>query len=109
LESRPVAKRFIPVINLGYDGYHEKMGCGLGMSISILEKVSLLGEYFPVLDSDQDEREDSFAFGFRIRTYGHFFLFLLGNNVEIGTRQLMRGAVNNELHFGFNIQRLIEL
>ncbi|MCK4416546.1 MAG: hypothetical protein KAV99_00070, partial [Candidatus Latescibacteria bacterium] len=105
LQSAPVLKRFTPVVNIGYDAYNGKTGLGFGIDVGIFEDLSIIGEYFPLLDDD--EQVDYFAFGFRIWTYGHRFIFLLGNSSEIGTRRLMLGTNNRDLYFGFNIQRLL--
>ncbi|MCK4591420.1 MAG: hypothetical protein KAT86_06670 [Candidatus Latescibacteria bacterium] len=104
-QSEPVLKRLTPVVNIGYDGYSGKAGLGLGVDVGIFEGLSMIGEYFPVLYGD--DQVDCFAFGFRIRTYGHRFMFLLGNSSEIGTRRLMLGTNNRDLYFGFNIHRLL--
>ncbi|HEX9934388.1 MAG TPA: DUF5777 family beta-barrel protein [bacterium] len=110
LQSRAVAKRCRPVVNVGYDGYWDRFGLGLGLGINVLERLSLLGEFFPQVDPEPNYRDakSGFTAGFRIRTYGHFFLFLIGNSFDIGSRQMMRGAENNDLHLGFSIQRLID-
>jgi hypothetical protein len=105
LQSAPVLKRFTPVVNIGYDGYNGKAGLGFGLDVNILDNLSIIGEYFPLLDDD--EQVDCFACGFRIQTYGHRFMFLLGNSSEIGTRRLMLGTDARDLCFGFNIQRLL--
>ncbi len=115
LQSEPLSKRFTPVINAGYDGYNQRFGLGLGTGVSILEDLSIMGEYFPVLDRNDDDlnkgiigQKNRFALGIMLKTYGHHFIFILGNGTEIGTRRLMLGTQSNDLHLGFNIQRLLE-
>ncbi len=73
----------------------------MGIDIGISEDISIMGEFFPV--SHGDGRVDCFAFGFSLRTYGHRFMFLLGNSSEIGTRGLMLGTDSGDL----NIRRLV--
>jgi hypothetical protein len=114
LETEPLGGRLKPALNIGYDGHHERIGLGLGARLDVLERVSLLGEYYPVLDRDEDDPaspagpEDVFALGLELKTYGHRFVFMVGNTWEIGTRRLMLGASSNDLYFGFNIMRLLE-
>lgn len=105
LQSTPVLKRVTPVVNFGYDSYERSAGMGFGLDVGLLEHLSLVGEYFPVLDGDGEV--DCFAFGLGLRTYGHRFVVLLGNSSEIGTGRLMRGTNARDLYFGFNIQRLL--
>lgn len=114
VQAEPIAGRFVPVLNLGYDGHNERFGLGLGARLELLERLSILGEYYPVLDRDEDDPtspvgpEDAFAFGFEFRTYGHHFAFLVGNSWDMSPRRLMLGTFLDDLYFGFNIQRLLE-
>jgi len=117
LQTDPLFKMAQPCINLGYDGSNQHMGLGLGLTVQVLQKLSLLGEYYPVLDRDQGtgEEEDAvtgpkncFAVGIKVQTYGHHFFLMVGNSYAIGTRRLMMGADSNDLYFGFNIQRRLE-
>jgi len=103
LQGEAVLERATPVVNIGYDSYNGKVGIGLGIDLEISEDIGIMGEYFPVSDG----RLDCFAFGVRLRTYGHRFMFLLGNSSEIGTRRLMLGTDSGDLYFGFNIRRLV--
>ena len=105
LQSTPVLKRVTPVVNFGYDSYEGSAGMGFGLDVGLLEHLSLIGEYFPVLGGDDEV--DCFAFGLGLRTYGHRFMVLLGNSSEIGTRRLMLGTNARDLYFGFNIGRLL--
>ena len=103
--------RLTPVVNLGYDTDRKRTGLGLGLDIAITPKYSLIGEYYPRLKKDgveDGQMFDSFAVGLKVQTYGHHFLFHVGNNTEIGTRKLMAGSTANDLFFGFGIQRLLE-
>lgn len=110
LQSGTVLNRITPTVNLGYDTKEEEFGSGLGLAITLLErigtlqKISVIGEYFPTTSGD--DNEPSYAFGLRLETYGHHFDFILSNNAEMGVRRLMSGAMKNaDLHFGFNIKR----
>lgn len=117
LQTHPVGQRFAAVLNLGYDGYNSRMGLGFGGSFDILEKLVVQAEYYPVLGRDEEEvdldsavrPEDYYAFGFTLNTWGHHFVFMLSNGWNIGTRRLMLGAESNDLYFGFNIQRRLDL
>jgi hypothetical protein len=115
VEGEPTFNVMSPALVVGYDGYEERFGAGLGLAAGIdregpVKHVAIIGEYYPSFDRD-DERtgpEDCFAAGFELQTYGHHFAFLVGNSSQIGTRRLMLGAEANDLYFGFNIYRLIE-
>jgi hypothetical protein len=117
LQTHPLAERFAPAVNLGYDGYNDRLGLGFGASFDILERLVVQAEYYPVAGRDADEVDfDSavrpknyYSFGFTVKTWGHHFVFLLSNGYIISTRRLMLGAESNDLYFGFNLQRLFHL
>ncbi len=100
--------RCIPVLDVGYDGSTQKTGLGIGINMVVSKTFGLIGEYFPRIEKDLDIPKDSFAFGIKVQTYGHHFLFMLGNNHEIGTRRMMAGAYSNDLYLGITIKRLLE-
>jgi hypothetical protein len=104
----PLFNRLTPVINLGYDGYNENLGLGLGGDIQLTKSLHFIGEYYPILNSDLKDRNNIFAFGLKMLTYGHQFHFLLSNSYGLGNRILMQGADSNDLHFGFTIHRFFE-
>jgi hypothetical protein len=110
LVSKAILNRLTPVVNLGYDTELKRTGLGLGLDFAITPKYSLIGEYYPRLNKDGRDGliYDSFAVGVKIQTYGHHFLFHIGNNTGIGTRKLMAGSAVNDKFFGFGIQRLLE-
>jgi hypothetical protein len=111
LASRAILNHLTPVVNIGYDTELKRTGLGLGLDAAISGKFSLIGEYYPRLKKngpDDELRYDSFAVGLKVQTYGHHFLFHVGNNTEIGTRRLMAGSASRDLFFGFGIQRLLE-
>jgi hypothetical protein len=118
LQTDPLLNKFIPTVNLAYDGYNQKVGLGIGANVEFrinlgpLDKLNLIGEYFPVLSGlDEEEESDitgptnSFAFGINFSSYRHQFIFLAGNNTDISSRRQMLGAVNNDFHFGFIVTR----
>ena len=121
VQNRPVLERIVGTLNIGYDGYHERFVAGIGMAIALLrdqgvfEQVSLVGEYYPVLDKENSEDShigsgDGFAFGIKLDTYGHRFLILLTNTDELHLRRAASG-VPEQAHWrlGFNIERRIKL
>ncbi len=115
LETEPLFERLIFALNVGYDGFNKRGGLGFGAKVDVLRSVSILGEYFPVIGRDDDGeesplgQENAFAFGVEFRTWGHQFMLLMGNSVEIGTRRLMLGTHSNEVRLGFNLQRRLYL
>jgi len=115
LQTEPFGKIFVPTVNVAYDGYNQKIGLGAGadfgfnLNIGPVESVNVIGEYFPVLNRDSlvnlNRPKNSFAFGLKFNTYQHQFMFMVHNNWEITSRRLMLGAPNNNLHFGFVMNR----
>lgn len=107
----PSVGRLTPVVNAGFDSDNRKTGFGIGLDCAVTRNISLIGEFFPRADRGSWEGErstDCFAAGVQVRTYGHDFLFQIGNSTDIGLRRMMRGAPNQDLKFGFGIKRLFE-
>ena len=117
LQTEPLFGIIRPVINAGFDGYNEKFGVAFGISmgkdidIGPLNRIDLIGEYYPVLDRDDEIHgsENSFVFGIKAATYGHNFMLLVGNNSQISARRLMLGTASNDMYFGFNVHRHLDL
>jgi hypothetical protein len=113
LQTDPIIKRIMPIVNVGYDSENKEIGAGVGLYVILLErlgavrKISLIGEFFP---TKLDGNNNCYDFGIRIETYGHNFDFIFGNSSNIGIRRLVLGVDKNRpkgLYFGFNIKRLI--
>lgn len=107
----PTVARLTPVVNAGFDSDNRKTGFGIGLDCAVVRNVSVIGEFFPRSDRDSWEGSrsyDCFAAGVQVRTYGHHFIFQIGNSTDIGLRRMMRGAPNRDLKFGFGIKRLFE-
>jgi len=118
LATAPVWDGVSFVFDLAYDGYNEKVGTGIGINkefkpnlsfLPFVEKMALMAEYYPVIDREDGVtgKKDAFSLGVKFKTAGHHFVLSLGNSTAIGTRQAMLGAINNDLHFGFNIYRIM--
>ncbi|MEE9457195.1 MAG: DUF5777 family beta-barrel protein [bacterium] len=114
-QGEPILGVISPALVVGYDGYEERVGTGLGVAVGfdregLFKHIALIGEYYPVFARDEERTgpEDCFAAGVEAQTYGHHFALLVGNSSQIGTRRLMLGADTNDLYLGFNIYRLIE-
>jgi len=112
LQSEAIAGRIFPTINLMYDGLAKKFGLGTGIDVSVREDMDIVGEYFPVLGAPDQPifggpLVNCYSVGFKITTPGHHFMFSVSNSTDIGVRRLMRGTFNNNIYFGFNIQRLV--
>jgi len=113
LQSEPIVGRFFPTVNFIYDGLAKKFGIGTGIDVAVRENMDIVGEYFPVvgtrdsLPSRTGLRVNCYSLGFKITTPGHHFMFSVSNGTDLGVRRLMRGAFDNNINFGFNIQRLI--
>ncbi|UCG31096.1 MAG: hypothetical protein JSV53_04260 [candidate division WOR-3 bacterium] len=115
VQSYRIANFFSPVVNFGYDGYNEKFGLGVGLQAGFdwwfgpIERISLIGEYYPVLEEEEAVTgpENYFATGLRVDTDGHRFMLQISNGWNTGPRRLMLGTTTNDVYIGFNIQRLL--
>jgi hypothetical protein len=113
LQSEPIVGRILPTINFIYDGLAAKFGIGTGMDIVVAENWDIVGEYFPVVGTRENDPYDGgplvncFSIGLKKSTPGHHFMFSVSNSTDLGVRHLMHGASNNNIYFGFNIQRLV--
>ncbi|MCF7918498.1 MAG: DUF5777 family beta-barrel protein [Candidatus Cloacimonetes bacterium] len=117
LQNEELFDRIVATLNAAYDGYNERFVPGFGFSVKLIDSVSLLGEYYPVLDRNSAGKEltqyigeeDAFAIGLKFDTYGHQFTFLLSNTDDVGLRRVSLGADKDSyLKLGFNIQRRME-
>jgi len=116
LQSYALGGVLTPTLNVAYDGFNEKFGMGFGLDAGFdwefgpVKHVSLIGEYYPVLQAEEliTYEENYFAAGLRVDTYGHHFMFQVSNGWEIGPRRLMLGTPNNDIYLGFNIHRILE-
>lgn len=112
-QTEPLANRLAVTLNAGYDGYYERLVNGAGLHIFITDKLSLTGEYYPVWDRDSASavvkqylgKHDAFCLALKADTYGHHFIFSLGNAFGMDPRIQSMGTSNRDLHLGFNIQR----
>ncbi len=117
VQSEPLFRKITPTLNVGYDGYNESFGFGAGIDIGfdldirLIERVSVIGEYYPIIGRDDviHGAENFFVTGLKIETYGHHFMLLVGNSSQIGTRRLILGTNTNDLFLGFNVNRIIDL
>ena len=116
VQNKPVYDRLIFNANLGYEAENERLVSGIGVQVIILPTLSWLAEYYPVWDRNsapqgvqvQLRKHDSFGTGIKLDTYGHHFMFMLGNNEGMTLRKSTMGSITKDLKFGFNIQRRLE-
>lgn len=113
-QNKPIADRLIFTLNTGYNTYYERLALGLGTQILLTDDISLLGEFYPLLDDENSSdnvysvgKHSAFAAGIALDTYGHSFIFSLGNDpMHFNTAGHSLGADNKGiLHLGFNIKR----
>ncbi|MGD0565828.1 MAG: DUF5777 family beta-barrel protein [Candidatus Goldiibacteriota bacterium] len=108
LQSTPFFDdRFVITFDGAYDGFGGRFGMGAGISWLVTRHLSLLGEYYPVIMKYQSNSEGSYGFGIKFDTYGHQFMLRLSNSSEIGARDMMLGAPDNNIYAGFDIMRLV--
>lgn len=81
---------------------------GLGGRYKLTKRVSLNGEYFYVIPS-QDGYTNALSIGFDIETGGHVFQLLFTNSYGMTERYFITETVDSwrdgDIHFGFNISR----
>jgi hypothetical protein len=112
-QERKLWDRLAFTVNAGFDGYYERLIDGVGMQIGLTESLTLLGEYYPVLDRNSADpavaqylgKNDAYAIALKADTYGHHFIFSFGNSASMNPRLQSLGTDSNKVHFGFNIQR----
>jgi hypothetical protein len=110
-QNKPLYNRIFFNANLGYDLEDERVVSGLGIGVLALPSLTVLGEYYPVWDRNSAPsslnlgKHDSYALGLKLDTYGHHFMFSLGNSDAVNLRKLSTGSLDRDLRFGFNIQR----
>lgn len=97
--------------DLGYDGFNEHIGLGMGISYEIIRHIRILAEYYPALKTDSQNPDigdtGCYSFGLKIDTFGHQFIFKAGNSCDMGTRRMMLGAKTQDVFIGLTIMRLI--
>jgi len=96
-----------PVFNYAYDGYRDQSGPALGVEIGVADKISVLGEYFPITGDENDSRKNCFLVGARYSTWGHQFMLGLSNSQGIGTIGQLSGAPTNDISFALSIRRIL--
>lgn len=113
-QNKPVWNRLIFTLNAGYNTYYQRLALGVGTQIMITDDLSLLGEFYPLLNSEDSldpifavGDHSAFAAGIAFDTYGHSFVFSLGNDpYHFNTAGHGLGTeYKDTLHLGFNIRR----
>ena len=112
LQTVPIVNIIIPALTVGYDFDLQHASLGIGSLFRVTDKLYLSGEYFPLIDTGNNEDfgdKSAYALGVVLHTWRHHFVFTLGNSFEIGQRRISTGTADYKLRFGFNIQRLFSL
>lgn len=112
-QNKPLYDRFYLNANLGYDADASALGLGIGAGVRLISSFTVLGEYYPDLKEDKAtddlqnslRKKDSYSFGVKLDTYGHEFMFMLGNNEDMNLRQILHGSLNSDLKLGFTVKR----
>ncbi len=114
--TEPLFGVITPSIHGAYDGYYKRMAAAFGLAAgvplknSILKRVALTAEYYPLFDRKENVTlpESCFVVGAELQTYGHHFVVCAANSYDIGARRLMLGGNSNRMNLGFNIYRRLE-
>ena len=124
MQNRPLSERFVGTLNIGYDGYYKRIILGIGLSVSIIKdlglihQISLVGEYYPVLDRENADTHlsrymgsgNGFSLGIKLDTYGHRFFILLTNTDDLHFHRTALGLPeDSHWRLGFNIERKLKL
>ncbi len=99
--------RLKTALNIGIDLEKNVLGSGLGIQYFIWDDFSVMGEFFP--SNKQIGQNPVMAFGFRYDTFGHHFMLMAQNTVDLGAHRLMKGTNDKDWHLGFTIQRILEI
>lgn len=75
---------------------------GLTANLPLRDDLQAIVEYVPVLGS-QTGRFPTLSAGIKFRIAVHYFTLLLTNNVYSSCDEVIRGSMDNVVHFGFNI------
>jgi hypothetical protein len=115
IQTVRIAKIFTFNANLGYDNFNKAFGGALGIDAKILPALFLYAEYGQNMagpaDNPEIKKQGFAAFGFKIETMGHHFMFVVQNDTQEGMRRMMLGTQTSytNWYFGFTIQRLFDL
>ena len=112
LQSVPLLDERLAIsADLGYDGFNGHIGLGLGASYEIRTHVRVLAEYYPVFKGGDPGAvigsTGCYSVGLKFDTFGHQFIFKVGNSGEIGTRRMMLGTYTQDVFVGITVMRLI--
>lgn len=124
LQTDPLWGLFSPVLVTGYDSYYNRLGFGAGLLVTVMEGLSVIAEVYPPFGIGGTAHTDELAayatvsLGVRLDTFGHNFVFLVGNSYQMEERRLMAGSIGgppgtglggtgflNALYLGFNVHR----
>jgi hypothetical protein len=97
-------KMFVVIVDYGSESGHSGLGTGILYNIS--EHNCLLAEYYPVINQYKSNTTSCYSFGYKHDTYGHQFIFRVGNSSQIGARDLMQGTNSGNLYAGVDVMRL---
>lgn len=86
---------------------------GIGGRVKISNRVSVTGEYYPVIGNRRHNTRNSLTLGVDIETGGHVFQLMFSNSTGITERtvigETMGNWANGDIHFGFNISRVFTI
>lgn len=114
VQNKPLMDRLIFTLNAGYNTYYQRLATGIGAQVMLTDDLSILGEYYPLLDDTNSSDnvysvgdKSAFAFGLAYDLYGHTFAFNLGNDPyhhdTVG--HALGTYTKGVLSLGFNIKR----
>jgi hypothetical protein len=110
----PFADRLTVVANAGYDSNAGRTCLGFGVEGAVSERVSLVGEFVPAMDGDEDHPAadaSCWTASMRIDTWGHQFGMIFTNSTGIGLRALAGGVyeVDDLVRLGFFVKRQLSI
>lgn len=100
-------KRLLPILNVSYDGYNESFGAGAGFEFQLSLNSYWMGEVYS--PNGVGGARPILVTGYKYQTFGHNFMFMVMNTDQVGFRHFIAGASSNEFHFGFTLERLIDM
>lgn len=109
--------RLAVTLNAGYNTYYERIAAGVGVHLLLTEDLSLIGEYYPLLEDANNSDNlyqvgdhSAFSAGLKMDTWGHSFVLSVSNAAAFDPTQNSLGADSKgKLQLGFNIKRRLSL
>ncbi len=97
-------------LNIQFDSYLLRMNFGLGISIGIIDLISIVGDgYISPPFSAEQTVSWGFNAGVLIKTHGHQFLLFAGSGINLNMAEVLTYQEDRNIRFGFVIRRKLDV